>query len=62
MNKVDDLDFVSPKPINESITLNEQFANVWIIFFWDDPSALSELLERTRRVAGFPYEGSGVPW
>jgi len=43
MDKVDDLDVVALETVNQAIALNQEFADVRIVFFRDNASAPSEL-------------------
>ncbi len=62
MNKVDDLDLIAAQPIDEPIALNEEFADVRIVFFWNNSAPLSELPKGTSCVAGLSHQSCCVPW
>jgi len=62
MNEVDDLDLIAAQPINQAIALNEEFADVRIVFFRNDSAPLGELPEGTSCVAGLSHQSCCVPW
>jgi hypothetical protein len=62
VNEVDYLDGVPAYSIDEPIALNEQLADVWIVFFRYDSATLSELPKGSCRIASVPHESRCVSW